>query len=143
MLSSEQTSAFRAMLAADFDRYQELASQLESAGRWKGYGALVGAAFFLAVRAQFPDGHSSEDVIQLVADLRAQFDPDGESLDPHQFELVVRSSLGERGVAAHLDDQTVLQIQVVTVGGLAAAGRVGDLDEFATRAEALATKWLA
>ena len=141
MPTSDQVAAFRAMLHADFERYQQLAEQLDANGQWSEYGTLIGAAFALAVRKHLGRDGSPADVIKLVAELRTQFDPDGDSLDPHAFELLVRSALGEDVDLAGVSDNTVVQMQVVGVGGLAAAGRLGDVDEFAERAEALADKW--
>ncbi len=141
MPTSRQSKAFREMLRNQAEEYQQTVGQFDD-DDWESFGTLIGAAFALAVRRQFGSEHTPAEVVKLVAELRAQFDPDGDSLDPRVFELMVRSALGEKGLKlASLSDEVVLQIQAVAVGGLAGTGRLGDIDEFAVRAEALSDKW--
>ena len=141
MPTTDQLDALRAMLKADFDRHAQLTERLDQRGGWPDYGILIGAAFFLGVRKRFADGHTPADVIDFVAQVRERFDPDGNSYDPHAGELVVRSALGERGLTADLPDKTVLALQTVIVGSLAADQQLGDVDDFLREVEALATKW--
>ena len=85
------------MLRNQAEEYQQTVGQFDD-DDWDSFGTLIGAAFALAVRQQFGSEHTPAEVVKLVAELRAQFDPDGDSLDPRVFELMVRSALGDKGL---------------------------------------------
>lgn len=141
MATPDQLAAVRALIAGDFEQHEEIIGRLTAAGELDAYGTLLGAAQFLAVRRQFASGHTSADVIQLAADIRAVFDRTGDDTDPRPIELVARSALGEQDVTAQLDDKTVLTAQTLTVGALGAEHRLGEPDEFFREVQALAEKW--
>src|SRR5512142_803546 len=98
MATTEQLAMLRAMVDRDFDRHEEMSHALRESGGLDGYGEIIGAAFFVAIRMQFKDRYSPEDVIRLVADTRAVLDRTGDLIDPRAAELVVRSALGEGGL---------------------------------------------
>jgi hypothetical protein len=141
MRTNDQLGMLRAMVEGDFEWHERLAHLLHASGALDGYGEVIGAAFFLAVRAQFPQRYCAEDVIRLVADVRAQFDLTGDQLDPRAAELTVRCALGEHGQLADVADATVVQTQVVITAYLAWKGRLGDPDLFMGKVQALLAEW--
>lgn len=142
MPSTEQLDTLRAMLAADFDRHGDLATQLDQTGGWEGYGILVGAAFFLGVRKRFSSEHTLSDLIQFAADVRARFDLTGDKFDQRAMELTMRAALGERGLGSQLSDNEKLQAQLIILSALAVDGSLGDPDTFLNdEVVPLATKW--
>lgn len=141
MATAEQWAALRAMIETDWDRHADLTQRLTAGDGLGDYGTLLGAAYYLAVRRQFPAGHSVGDVIRFAARVRAKFDTTGEDVDPRPIELVARAALGEQGVGDHLDDKAVVTAQTLTLAALAHEGGLGDPDAFAREVEALAEKW--
>lgn len=141
MATAEQLDILRAMVTADFERHDELLGQVSSEGGWEGYGEVIGAAFYIAVRKQFPDGANPQGIIRLVADVRERLDRTGDDIDPRAAELLVRSALGEADLASQLADATVVQLQMVTVSVLAAEERLGTPDDFMNEVKALLDRW--
>lgn len=141
MATTEQLDMLRAMVSADFDRHEEISHRLHAAGELEGYGSVIGAAFYLAVRKQFPSGHSSAEVIRLAADVRAIFDKTGDEIDPRAVELMIRSALGEADLASEVPDATVIQIQMITVSALAGEDKLGDPNEFMDLVQKLLDRW--
>lgn len=140
MAHTDQLDLLRAMLTGDFDKQGEVSGQLTQ-DDWSQYGVVIGAAFFLAVRQRLGSGYSPADVVNLVADVRLRFDPDGDSYDPRAAELLVRAALGESTETEHYSDKTIVGIQAITVGALAADGSIGNVDEFLSKVETLAAQW--
>lgn len=138
MPTSEHVDSLRAMVHADFERHEELTGKIQS---WEGYEDLIGAAFFIAVNRQFPDGHTPDQVIRLVAEMRSLLDRTGDGIEPRAAELMIRSALGDEDLAAQVPDATGLQLQIVAVSALAEFQRLGAPDEFLAQAVSLATKW--
>lgn len=143
MATAEQLAMLRAMVEGDFDRHKELSDALHESGQLAAYGEVIGAAFYIAVRMQFPERYSADDVIRLVADARAMFDQTGDVINPRSAELVVRGPLGEHESAAQISDEEVVQIQVVVCSYLAATGRLGDADAFMGKVQELLDEWAA
>lgn len=141
MPTNDQLAMLRAMAEGDFEWHKRLADLLHASGGLDDYGEVIAAAFFLAVRRQFPQRYCAEDVIRLVADTRAQFDLTGDLLDPRAAELVVRCALGERGLLDGIGDSTVVQTQVVVTAYLALEGRLGDPDLFMSNVQPLLDEW--
>ena len=69
------------------------------------------------------------------------FDQSGDVLDPHAAELIVRSALGEPGLAANLPGATIAQAQVAIVSLLAHQGKLGDPDAFMGEVQKLLDEW--
>jgi hypothetical protein len=143
MATAEQLAMLRAMVDGDFDQHKELSDRLHAAGQLDEYGEVIGAAFYIAIRMQFPERYSAEDVIQLVANARSMFDQSGEVINPRSAELVVRGPLGEYDSAANIPDEEVVQTQVVICSYLAAEGRLGDPDAFMGKVRELLDEWAA
>jgi hypothetical protein len=133
------------MVTADFDRHKELSNALHASGRLDGYGEIIGAAFFVAVRKQFEGqgGYSPEDVIRLVADTRAMLDLSGDVIDPRVAELVVRSALGEGGLLGGIDPSKIAETQMAVCSYLAEIKRLGDPDTFMGEVQQLLDEWAA
>jgi hypothetical protein len=143
MPTAEHLIMLRAMVDGDFERHSELSKALNAAGELNEYGEVIGAAFYVAVRRQFPERYSSEDVIRLVADARAMFDQTGDVINPRSAELVVRGPLGEYEGATHVPDEEVVQAQVVVCSYLAAEDRLGDPEVFMGEVQRLLDEWAA
>lgn len=144
MARSEHIDMLRAMVTADFERHEEISHRLADSGGLDGYGTVIAAAFFIAVRKQFPNGgHTPADVTRLVADTRAIFDRTGDAIDPRAAELTVRSALGEPEAAKDIDDATVIQMQIVVTSFLAGEQRLGDTDKFMEQTQRLIARWEA
>lgn len=144
MATTEQIDMLRAMVEADFDRHEEISHRLRDQGELDGYGTVIGAAFFLAIRMQFPDAKGTPaEITRLVADTRAVFDLTGDLIDPRAAELVVRTALGEPEAANSFDDATVIQAQMAVASFLAGEQRLGDTDKFMERAQNLIAQWEA
>jgi hypothetical protein len=141
MPTNDQLAMLRAMTEGDFEWHKRLADLLHASGGLDGYGEVIAAALFCAVRRQFPQRYCAEDVIRLVADTRAQFDLTGDLLDPRAAELVVRCALGEHGLLDGIGDTIVVQTQVVVSAYLALEGRLGGPDLFMSKMQALLDEW--
>ncbi len=141
-IGTEQVAALRAMLAGEFDEHARLTEQLDRNNGWASYSTLLAAAFFEAVDRRFGSGHTSAEVIQLVADARARFDESGTAIDPRAAERLVLSALGE-GNVDDLDDRTVAGTETVLVAALVAEQRFDSaaLDAFVEEARRLAVGW--
>lgn len=138
-------AALRALLAGDFDQWERLVEELDRTDGWgDGYPLLINAAFFHAVDRRFGKDGTHADVVRFVAETRARFDPDGQTIDPHAAELLVRSVLEPDAVAeavAGLGDATVVETEGVLLGQLITVDErlAGEqLDEFIAEARKLA-----
>jgi hypothetical protein len=141
--TSGQLEMLRAMVDGDFDRHQRLSNGLKESGRLDGYEEVIGAAFYVAVRMQFPKRYCAEGVIRLVADTRTMFDLTGDVINPLWAERMVRCALGERGLVADIPDADVVQTQFIVCGYLAVEGRLGDPDVFMGEVQKLLDEWAA
>jgi hypothetical protein len=141
MATAEQLAVLRAMVEGDFDRQEELSHSLHESGDLDDYGTVIGAAFFLAIRKQFPKRYSAEDIIRLVANTRSTIDQTGDLLDPRAAELVVRSALGESGLLGNISDEAVVQTQIAICSYLAGEGGLGDPDAFMDEVKKLLEEW--
>lgn len=141
MATAEQLQVLRAMVEGDFERQEELSHRLHESGGLDDYGNVIGAAFFLAIRKQFPERYSAEDIIRLVADTRAMIDRTGDLMDPRAAELVARAALGESGLLANVSDEAVVQAQVAICSYLAEEGKLGDPDTFMGEVKKLLEEW--
>lgn len=141
MATVEHLAMLRATVEGEFERAEEMSHALRDAGGLRGYPEVISAAFYIAVRRQFPERYSAEDIIRLVADTRAMFDQTGDALDPRAAELVARSALGEQGLASHLPGATITQAQVAVVSLLAHEKKLGEPDAFMSEVKALIDEW--
>jgi hypothetical protein len=141
MATSEQLALLRAMVDGDFERHEEMSHTLRESGGLDDYGEVLAAATYIAVRTQFPERYSAEDVIRLVAETRAMIDLNGDALDPRTTELVVRTALGERGLVTNLPEDAVVQAQLAVCSYLAHQGRLGNADTFMSEVQKLLDEW--
>jgi hypothetical protein len=140
MTKTEHLTLLRATVNGDFAQANELSKAFPAAGL-DDYGEVIGAAFLLAVRMQFPQRYTPEDVIHLVADTRALLDRTGDLIDPRAAELVVRSALGEEGLSDDLSDAVVVGTQIAVCSVLAHQGKLGDPDAFVVEVEKVLDEW--
>jgi hypothetical protein len=139
--TAEELAALRALVSADFRRHKELMDAIP-AGGLEDYSEVIGAAFYLAVRMQFPKRYSAEEVIRLVAETRASVDLTGDVVDPRVGELVVRSALGEdRDKVAEVPDDKLAAAETAICAYLAHERRLGDPDDFMRKVEQLLDEW--
>jgi hypothetical protein len=143
MATSEQLTMLRAMVDGDFERHQQLSNALHASGGLDDYGEVIGAAFYIAVRKQFPERYSTEDVIRLVANTRTMVDQTGDVIDPHAAELVVRAALGEHDRVANLSDRVVVESQMAVCSYLSAEGLLGEPEVFMGEVQELLNEWAA
>jgi hypothetical protein len=139
--TTEQLQMLRAMVDGDFDRHQQLSNALKESGRLDGYEEVIGAAFYIAVRMQFPKRYSAEDVIRLVADTRVLVDQTGDVIDPRAAELVVRAALGEHDRVTGLPETAVVETQMAVCSYLAFERRLGDPDVFMGEVRKVLDEW--
>lgn len=145
-VTDEQVATLRAYLAQDFEEYHRLRDQLDEQ-ELNGYAALLTGGFFEAVDRRFvADGTSAEDaeVIEFVADVRARFDEDGETLDPRIAERLIWHSLG-KGSIADIDDTVRGSAQMILLAALSLDERFDDaeLDAFLATARGLGERLLS
>jgi hypothetical protein len=141
MPTNDQLAMLRAMVEGDFDWHERLAHLLRASGGLDGYGEVIAAALFIAVRRQFPQRYCAEDVIRLVADTRALFDLTGDQVGARAAELVVRCALGQHGLLNEMPDAAVIQAQMAVTAYLAFEGRLGDPDVFMSKVQGLLHEW--
>lgn len=141
MVATEELAVLRAMVEGDFTRQKELSNALYATGGLDSYGEAIAAAFYVAVRMQFPQRYCAEDVIRLVSDARIMFDQTGDVVDPHAAELIVRATLGERELAEGMSDTTVVQTQIILCSYLAAERKLGEPDAFMREVQKLLEQW--
>ena len=136
MPTNDQLAMLRAMVEGDFEWRERLTHLLHASGGLDGYAEVIAAAFFIAVRKQFPERYCADDMIRLVADTRTLIDLTGDLVDPRAAELVAHSALGKHGLIREISGVTVVLTQIVITSYLALEGRLGDPDAFMRIVEA-------
>lgn len=101
-VTDEATATLRAFLAGDLDEYHSMWDQLGPTAAASGYGALITAAFALAVERRFTKDTPLADIIKLVGETRIRFDDTGDRMDSRVGERLIR--------AVHHDDDTLEDI---------------------------------
>jgi hypothetical protein len=134
----------RSYLSGDFSDYQQRRSQIDQAPNRAGYMALVSAAFCEAVERRFVRQDPPERVIEFVADVRGQFDRDGNQIDPRAAERMIRAVYTDEPID-DLDSATKGRTQIVLLAALINSEQLDDagLDAFLADAGKLADQWLA
>jgi hypothetical protein len=141
MAKSEHLALLRAMARGNFEEQSDLSNALHASGDLDGYGEVIGAAFLLAIRMQFQDRFSPDDVIRLVADTRTMVDVTGDVINPRIAERVVRAALGEEGLLAGAPEGSIVESQIAVCSFLAAEERLGDPDAFVADVKKLLDEW--
>ncbi len=143
-VTGDQVATLRSYLSGDFGGYQERRSRIDGSADRVGYVALVSAAFCEAVERRFAAQDPPERVIEFVADVRAQFDRDGDQIDPRAAERMIRAVYTDERID-DLDSATKGRTQVILLAALINSERLDDagLDAFLADAAKLADQWLA
>ncbi|MGO8889334.1 MAG: hypothetical protein ACLQB1_06445 [Streptosporangiaceae bacterium] len=143
-VTSDQVAALRSYLAGDFSDYEQRRSRIDQSPDRTGYMALVSAAFCEAVERRFTNQDPPERVIEFVADVRAQFDRDGNQIDPRAAERMIRAVYSDEPVD-DLDSTTKGRTQIILLAALINSERLDEtgLDAFLADASKLASQWLA
>ncbi|GLY87735.1 hypothetical protein [Actinoallomurus iriomotensis] len=141
-VTADQVATLRAFLARDFDRYERLHAQLDPVAAKTGYTALIAAAFIEAVDRRFHQDSTDSDVVEFVGAVRAQFDRDGDEIDPIVAERMIRAVYTDEDID-DIDTETLVGNQVVLLSALIAEENLDDseLDAFLAKAGELADQW--
>jgi hypothetical protein len=141
-VTADQVATLRAFLARDFDRYERLHAQLDPAAAKTGYTALIAAAFVEAVDRRFDQDSTNADVVEFVGAARAQFDREGDEINPNVAERMIRAVYTDEEID-DLDTETLVGTQVVLLSALIANEELDDagLDAFLVKARELADQW--
>jgi hypothetical protein len=105
-VTDEQIDALRAYLTGDREAYDGFRSGSNPVDAQRGYAFLFAAAFFEAANRRFAPAWNVLDVVRFVAGVRSRYLEDPEELHPGRAEWLLRSALGDRSLAAGLDDET-------------------------------------
>lgn len=143
-VTTDQVATLRSYLSGDFSDYQQRRSQIDQAPDRTGYVALVSAAFCEAVERRFTKQDPPERVIEFVAETRAQFDRDGNQIDPRAAELMIRAVYTDEQID-DLDSTTKGRTQIILLAALINSEHLeqAGLDAFLADASKLADQWLA
>lgn len=110
--TSKARQALAAILRHDFDGYERLAEEVDSAQ----LAVALGTAFFLAADQLFGD-RTVADVIAFVARARQRFDDGGDALDPASAERLIRAAaFDDEELVRGIDQQALGRIQTVLLG---------------------------
>ena len=88
------TATVRAFLTGDFSAYRQLHEQLDRDERGA-FAVVLAAAFRHAATRRFGEKYSIGDVVEFVAQARAQYPHVGEEVTAEDAEKVIRAALGE------------------------------------------------
>lgn len=141
-VTADQVATLRAFLAQDFARYERLHAQLDPVAAKTGYTALIAAAFVEAVDRRFDQDSTDADVINFVGAARAQFDENGDEIDPNAAERMIRAVYTDEDID-DIDTETLVGNQVILLSALIADEELDDaeLDTFLAKARELADQW--
>jgi hypothetical protein len=127
----------RALLTDDMDTFRRLNARLQG-DEIHAFATLFTAAFYQAANDKFGKDHNVADIIEFVAEARAQY-VGSEIVSAEDAELVIREVLGEDGLTDHLSTQvrgqaqTAMLVAIVRGSGLSAAEIDALLDKSAQR----------
>jgi hypothetical protein len=88
------TEAVRAYLTEDFSTHQQLNAQLGKEER-AAYAIVLAAAFRSAATSRFGEQYSIGDIIEFVAETRAQYARVADAVSAEDAENAIRAALGE------------------------------------------------
>jgi hypothetical protein len=114
----------RALLTDDIDTFRRLNAGLDG-DETRAFAALLAAVFFMAASGKFGKDYTVADVIEFVAEARAQH-VGPEIVSAEDAEQVIRAVLGEEGLIAGMSAsarahaQTVMLVALVRDAGLSA-----------------------
>jgi hypothetical protein len=135
--TTEELALLRAIVDCDTQRLDEVAQTLYETEHLAGCEETLAAAFWVAVRMQFPEGHRPADVIRLVADTRIMAGPDGDRLQPIPMEFTVRSVLEDPRMGELFGGGATRYTQLMVCRFLASQKRLGDADGFIRQVQSM------
>jgi hypothetical protein len=135
--TAEELALLRAIVDHDTERLDEMAQTLRATEHLDGREEALAAAFRVAVRMQFPNGHRPGDVIRLVADARITAGPDGDRGQPVPMEFTVRSVLDDPRLGDLFGGGVTRYTQLMVCRFLAGRERLGDPDAFVGQVQAV------
>lgn len=143
-ITDNQVAALQAQLSGRFDEYQRLLNAMSKEEANLGYAALVGAAFFSAVRRRFivdEKPASDAEIIEFVAEARGRTPNAAEIIEPDVAELLINLSIGKAPLEArkNLDDNISIRIKALLLAMLVADEEFSEaeLEEFLAEAREL------
>jgi hypothetical protein len=139
VVSDEQVASLRAFLALEPDEGLRLTNNILQAGDVDGYGALIYAAFVIAVRRRFKPTWSISDLVRLVAAVRIRLLDDEIEIDPRVAETLMRRALGDT-VTGELAEEARARAQIFLLVELVLDEDLDDreLDDFLVMARTMA-----
>ena len=114
----------RALLTGDIETFRRLNAGLDG-DETRAFATLFTATFYKAANDKFGKGHKAADVIEFVAEARAQY-VGSEIVSADDAELVIREVLGEDGLTDDMSThargqaQTAMLVALVRDAGLSA-----------------------
>jgi hypothetical protein len=117
----------RALLDGDFDTYQRLHAGLAPEQR-PAFAVVLTAAFSEAVVRWFGKERSTADVIEFVAEARAQYPRTAQTVRAEDAEKAIRGALGEENLGSELSGkargaaQTAMLFAITQAYGASRAG---------------------
>jgi hypothetical protein len=131
----------RHLVRGDHHAYRRGCAELDEKG-WQGFGLVVGAAFYSAVRRWFNGSYVAADVIRFVADFRAEIAGSGFDVEPQTAESLVRAALtGETELVDDMDPPVIVETELLMLWKLLGHLSDTELTLFFQEADALAEKW--
>jgi hypothetical protein len=146
MAMDDNTMFLRTILRQDWASYEEFMA--EYARRGKGTPvAIVGSAFYLAVKRRFEPQRDMQKIIKFVAEARA-FLSEGRDLPPREAEALVCANLDLEApwieeIVDRLDVVAIAEIEGQLLFKLISDEKMSDdqLDTFLAEAEQLLQQW--
>jgi hypothetical protein len=144
LVTDEHVVALHAFLTGDEETFDRVSALLKKRGSQNEYAALQGAAFAVAARRRFPDGHTAGDVVRLVAEVRSAVDDTDGEIDPLTAERLLHSVLCDPAAAEGLEELAKARTQPALLYAMLEEGGFSrpDLDNLLAEARQLADRWL-
>lgn len=127
-VTAVQSDTLGALLRGDRGEFVRLSAVLAAEeDEWQGYGELVAATFFVAVRMRFPKPPDAAGLATFIATARARSIAAAQQIDPRVAEDLVRAVHGDARIdgldpGAVFDAQSGLLMSLVKDAALDAAG---------------------
>ncbi|GAB3808848.1 hypothetical protein [Micromonospora zhanjiangensis] len=112
-ITPEMVAYLRTMVKGHHVENDRVEERLD-ANDWNDFPRFLAALFFLAVDRRFGEDASRADVIQFVAEMRAELGHDAPNIDADQAETLIMSTI-DPTVGYDIDPQMIGRIQAATV----------------------------
>jgi hypothetical protein len=140
MGNTEYFDLIRQLVRGDHEAYRRQCERLDDKG-WEGFGYVVGATFYLAVREELRAADATS-VIRFVADARSDIVGTGFDIDPHAGEALILSALtGDTTRTDGLDPSQVIETEMLLLWKFLHQRTESDLQQLFERSDVLAVKW--